>query len=59
MKYRLAAVLEPKDTKYKELAKSLQRAGLKVSPAREAADLKREQVVVIGPSVESRQFEDG
>ncbi len=31
----------------------MQQAGLKVSTAREAADLKREQLVVIGPSVAS------
>src|SRR5450432_2480102 len=53
MKYRLAAVLEPKDTKWKELCKGLQRAGLKVSAAREAADLAREQLVVLGPSLAS------
>src|SRR4051794_14898475 len=53
MKYRLAAVLEPKDAKWKELAKGLTKAGLKVSAAREASDLRREQLVVIGPSVSS------
>ena len=53
MKLRLAAVLEPKDAKWKEVSKGLTKAGLKVSAARDAADLKREQVVVIGPSVSS------
>jgi diguanylate cyclase (GGDEF)-like protein len=53
MKYRLAAVIEPKDQKYKELKKALERAGLKVSAAREADALSREQLVIVGPSVKS------
>jgi len=53
MKYRLAAVLEPKDAKWKEISKGLQKAGLKVTAARDAAALKRENVVVIGPSAPS------
>jgi diguanylate cyclase (GGDEF)-like protein len=53
MKYRLAAVLEPKDAKWKEVAKGLTKAGLKVSAAREVSQLKRENVVVIGPSMPS------
>lgn len=53
MKYRLAAVLEPKDPKWKQIADGLKKAGLKVSAAREAEQLDREQLVVIGPSVKS------
>lgn len=53
MKYRLAAVLEPKDPKWKQISESLKKAGLKVSAARTADALEREQLVVIGPSVSS------
>lgn len=53
MKYRLAAVLEPKDPKWKQLADGLKKAGLKVSAVREAEGLSREQLVVVGPSVTS------
>src|SRR5262245_36729125 len=53
MKYRLAAVLEPKDPKWKQIADGLKKAGLKVSQAREPEALEREQLVVIGPSVKS------
>src|SRR5256885_7568203 len=53
MKYRLVAVIEPKDAKYQELKKGLERAGLKVTAAREALALTREQLVVLGPSVKS------
>jgi len=53
MKYRLAAVLEPKDPKWKQIADGLKKAGLKVSSVRDAEKLSREQLVVIGPSVKS------
>jgi diguanylate cyclase (GGDEF)-like protein len=53
MKYRLAAVLEPKPAKWKQLTEALKRAGLKVTAAREAKDLARESLVVIGPGVAS------
>ena len=53
MKYRLAAVLEPKDVKWKQISDGLKKAGLKVSAARAPGDLQREQLVVIGPSVAS------
>lgn len=53
MKYRLAAVLEPKDPKWKQITDSLKKAGLKVTAAREADALENEQLVVIGPSVTS------
>lgn len=53
MKYRHAAVLEPKDLKWKQIADGLKKAGLKVSAARTADALQREQLVVIGPSVSS------
>ncbi|MBK7863017.1 MAG: GGDEF domain-containing protein [Archangiaceae bacterium] len=53
MKYRLAAVLEPKDPKWKQISAGLKRAGLKVSSAREPEQLEREQLVVIGPGAKS------
>src|SRR5438046_942611 len=53
MKYRLVAVLEPKDPKWKQLSDGLKKAGLKVSSARAPEDLQREQLVVIGPSATS------
>jgi diguanylate cyclase (GGDEF)-like protein len=53
MKYRLVAVLEPKDPKWKQISDGLKKAGLKVSAAREPEKLEREQLVVIGPSVKS------
>ena len=53
MKYRLVAVLEPKDPKWKQLSEGLKKAGLKVSGARAPEDLQHEQLVVIGPGVKS------
>jgi diguanylate cyclase (GGDEF)-like protein len=53
MTIKLAAVLEPNDGRYKTLCAGLKKAGLKISKAREAAALKKEQLVVVGPSVGS------
>ncbi len=50
MKYKLAAVLEPKDARFKEISAGLVKAGLKVSSAREVEHLRKEDVVVLGPS---------
>jgi len=53
MTIKVAAVLEPNDGRYKTLCAALKKAGLKISRAREAAALKKEQLVVVGPSVGS------
>ncbi len=49
-KFKLAAVLEPKDARFKEISAGLVKAGLKVSSAREVEHLRKEDVVVLGPS---------
>ncbi|MFT3838459.1 MAG: GGDEF domain-containing protein [Myxococcaceae bacterium] len=49
-KFKLAAVLEPKDARFKEISAGLTKAGLKVSSAREVEHLRKEDVVVLGPS---------
>jgi len=49
-RYKLAAVLEPKDARFKEISAGLTKAGLKVSSAREVEHLRKEDVVVLGPS---------
>ena len=48
MKFKLAAVLEPKDARFKEISAGLTKAGLKVSSAREVEHLRKEDVVVLG-----------
>ncbi len=53
MKLRVAAVLEPKDPKWKQIGEGLKKAGLKVTTVREAEGLSREQLVIVGPSVTS------
>lgn len=50
MTIKLAAVLEPNAGRYKTLCAALKKAGLKISKAREAAELKKEQLVVVGPT---------
>ncbi|MEW6432703.1 MAG: GGDEF domain-containing protein [Myxococcota bacterium] len=50
MTIKLAAVLEPNAGRYKTLCAALKKAGLKISRAREPAELTREQLVVVGPS---------
>lgn len=50
MTIKLAAVLEPNAGRYKTLCAALKKAGLKISKARTAAELKKEQLVVVGPS---------
>jgi diguanylate cyclase (GGDEF)-like protein len=53
MKLKLAAVIEPKDPRWKAISAGLKKAGLKVSAAREVEQLSREDVVVLGPSLAS------
>lgn len=53
MKLKLAAVLEPNKPRHKQVAAALKKAGLKISEAREADALGKEDVVVIGPSASS------
>lgn len=50
MTIKLAAVLEPNAGRYKTLCAALKKAGLKISKAREPAELAKEQLVVVGPS---------
>jgi diguanylate cyclase (GGDEF)-like protein len=50
MTIKLAAVLEPNNGRYKTLCAGLKKAGLKISGARTAEELKKEQLVVVGPS---------
>ena len=51
MKLTRAAVLEPKDARWKELTAGLKKAGLKVASARDVEHLTREQLVVLGPGL--------
>lgn len=53
MTIKLAAVIEPNDSRYKAIAAGLKKAGLKVSAAREPEALGKEQLVVLGASVKS------
>ncbi len=53
MKLKLAAVIEPKDPRWKVICAGLKQAGLRVSPAREVDQLSKEDVVVLGPSIAS------
>lgn len=53
MKLKKAAVLEPKDARWKELAAALKKAGLTVSPARTVEALSREHLVILGPGLAS------
>jgi diguanylate cyclase (GGDEF)-like protein len=53
MKLKKAAVLEPKDARWKELSTGLKKAGLTVTKARTVEELSREQVVVLGPGLTS------
>ncbi len=53
MKLKLAAVIEPKDPRWKAICAGLKKAGLKVSAARDVEQLNKEDVVVLGPSVGS------
>jgi diguanylate cyclase (GGDEF)-like protein len=53
LKLSLAAVIEPNAAQWKKIASGLAKAGMKVSAARELAQLGREQVVVLGPTVKS------
>ena len=50
MKVSTVAILEPNDARWKSLAAGLKKAGLKVSAARKVELLKKEQLVVLGPS---------
>lgn len=50
MAFKLAAILEANDPRHKALAKGLAKAGLKVSTARTPEALKKEDVVVVGPT---------
>ena len=52
MKLKKAAVLEPKDARWKEISSGLKRAGLTVTRARTLDELTKEQVVVLGPKGE-------
>ena len=53
MKLKDVAVIEPNQARWKALAQSLTKAGLKVSSAREPQALTKEQLVVLGPSAKS------
>lgn len=53
MTIKLAAIIEPNPTRYRQLAEGLKKAGLKVSAAREPEALGKEQLVVVGPSHKS------
>ncbi|MFO0596595.1 MAG: diguanylate cyclase [Myxococcaceae bacterium] len=53
MTIKLAAVIEPNDSRYKTLVAALKKAGLKVSAAREPEALKKEQLVLLGGSLKS------
>jgi diguanylate cyclase (GGDEF)-like protein len=53
MKLKKAAVLEPKDARWKELSTGLKRAGLNVSKARTVEELSKEQLIVLGPGLTS------
>jgi diguanylate cyclase (GGDEF)-like protein len=53
MRLKSAAVLETNAAKYRQLALGLAKAGLKVSKAHTAQDLKHEQLVVLGPGLKS------
>lgn len=53
MKLKKAAVLEPKDARWKELAAALKKAGLTVSPARTVEALSKEHLVILGPGLAS------
>lgn len=53
MTIKLAAVIEPNNSRYKAIADALKKAGLKVSAAREPEELTREQLVVLGGSLKS------
>ncbi len=50
MTIKLAAIIEPNTTRYRQLAEGLKKAGLKVSSAREPQALSKEQLVVVGSS---------
>jgi diguanylate cyclase (GGDEF)-like protein len=53
VKLKLAAVIEPKDPRWKAICAGLKKAGLKVSAARDVEQLNKEDVVVLGPSLAS------
>lgn len=53
MTIKLAAVIEPNNTRHKALTAALKKAGLKVSAAREPEALNKEQLVVLGASLKS------
>src|SRR5689334_22207139 len=53
MKLKKAAVLEPKDARWKEISSGLKRAGLTVTKARTLDELSKEQLVVLGPGFPS------
>lgn len=53
MKLKHAAVIEPNPARWKALAASLKKAGLRVSTASSTDALKAEQVVVLGASAKS------
>jgi diguanylate cyclase (GGDEF)-like protein len=53
MTWKLAAVIEPNTPRWKAIGDALQKAGLKISKAREVEALKHEQVVVLGTSLTS------
>ncbi|MDP3236009.1 MAG: GGDEF domain-containing protein [Myxococcales bacterium] len=53
MKLKHAAVIEPNQARWKALAAGLKKAGLIVSSAKEADELGKEQLVVLGASAKS------
>lgn len=53
MKLKHAAVIEPNQARWKALAAGLKKAGLIVSSAKEADELGKEQLVVLGASTKS------
>jgi diguanylate cyclase (GGDEF)-like protein len=53
MKFKLAAVIEPNQARWKAIREGLKKSGLKVSEARSIDELTREQLVVLGNSVGS------
>ena len=53
MTWKTAAVIEPHGARHRALCDGLKKAGLKVSGAREVAELEKEHLVVLGSSLKS------
>jgi diguanylate cyclase (GGDEF)-like protein len=51
MRLKNAALLEPTPAKHKQLSQQLAKAGLTISKAHTVAQLKKEQLVILGPSL--------